>query len=194
MRLTALSDSQLIKLYINGDERALREVIERHKDRVFTYLVLLLKNRQLAEDIFHDVLVRVIDTIRQGKYNEDGKFKPFVMQIAHNTFIDYFRRQQRMRMQHSTEEFDPFSVLSDGEMTREELFVEEQTSQDLRKLVALLPEEYREVVLMRIYAKMPFKEIAWLYNVKLSTAIGRMRRALHMMRELMEAHKIKLVA
>jgi len=194
MRLTALSDSQLVKLYINGDERALREVIERHKDRVFTYLILLLKDRQLAEDIFHDVLVRIIDTIRQGKYNEDGKFKPYMMQVAHNTVIDYFRQQKRMCMQRSTVEFDPFSIISDGEMTREEQFVEEQKTHDLRRLVAMLPVEYREVVLMRIYAKMPFKEIAWLYNVKLSTAIGRMRRALAMMRELMEEHNIKLVA
>ncbi len=194
MRLTALSDHQLVKLYINGDERALREVIERHKDRVFTYLVLLLKDRQLAEDFFQDVLLRTIDTIRCGKYNDEGKFKPFIMRIAHNLVIDHFRKQEKMRMQHSTEDFDIFSVISNGDLNREDQFVEEQIHHDLRKLVAMLPENYREVVLMRVHAKMPFKEIAWLYGVNVSTAIGKMRRALQLLRILMAEHNIKLVA
>jgi len=194
MQLSALSDHQLVKLYINGNERALQEVIERHRDRLFTYLVLLLKNRQLAEDFFQDTLVKVIDTIKAGRYNEEGKFKPWMMRIAHNIVIDHFRQQKKMRMQHSTEDFDIFSILSNGDPTREDEFVTEQIHEDLRKLVAMLPDDRREVLLMRVYAKMPFKEIAWVTNTNLNTAIGRMRYALIQLRSLMEEHNMKLVA
>lgn len=194
MRLSALSDQQLIKLYINGDERALREVFDRHRDRLFTYLVLLLKNRQLAEDFFQDTLVKVIDTIRSGRYNEEGKFKPWMMRIAHNIVIDHFRQQQKMRMQHSTEEFDIFSVMSNGDLTREDEMLLEQRNEDLRRLVAMLPEDRREIIIMRVYARMPFKEIAWVTNTNLNTAIGRMRYALTNLRQLMEEHNVRLVA
>jgi len=194
MRLTALSDHQLVKLYINGDERALREVIDRHRDRLFTYLVLLLKDRHLAEDFFQDTLVKVIDTIKSGRYNEEGKFKPWMMRIAHNIVIDHFRIQQKMRLQHSTAEFDIFSVMSNGDLTREDQFVLDQRNDDLRRLVAMLPEERREVIIMRVYAKMPFKEIAWITNTNLNTAVGRMRYALINLRQLMEEHNVRLVA
>ncbi len=194
MRLSALSDHQLVKLYINGNEKALREVLDRHRDRLFTYLVLLLKDRQLAEDFFQDTLVKVIDTIKAGRYNEEGKFKPWMMRIAHNIVIDHYRMQKKMRMQHSTDEFDIFSVMANGDPTREEEMLLEQRNEDLRRLVALLPEERREVVIMRIYAKMPFKEIAWVTNTNLNTAIGRMRYALINLRELMEEHNVRLVA
>jgi RNA polymerase sigma factor (sigma-70 family) len=194
MRLTALSDYQLIKLYINGNERALGEVIIRHKDRLYTYLILLLKDRQLADDCFQDTIVKVIDTIRAGKYNDEGKFKPWMMQIAHNIVIDHFRKQQKIRIQHSTDEFDVFSVIGNGDLSVEDKMVEEQIHNDLRRLVAMLPEDKREIVLMRIYAKMPFKEIAWVTNCKLSTTIGRMRVALSLLRGLMEEHNVKLVA
>ncbi|MCF8256251.1 MAG: sigma-70 family RNA polymerase sigma factor [Flavobacteriales bacterium] len=194
MRLSALSDQQLIKLYINGNEHALREVFDRHRDRLFTYLILLLKDRRLAEDLFQDTLVKVIETIRAQRYNEEGKFKPWMMRIAHNIVIDHFRQQQKMRMQHSTEEFDIFSVVDTGDPTREEEMILEQNHLELRKLVAMLPEDRREVILMRVYAKMPFKEIAWITNTNLNTAIGRMRRALSHLRELMEEHNVKLVA
>lgn len=194
MRLTALNDHQLIKLYINGNEKALQEVIDRHKDRLFTYLVLLLKNRQLAEDFFQDTLVRVIDTIKAGRYQEDGKFKAWMMRLGHNLVIDHFRAQKRMRMQHSTEEFDVFSLMGNGELTREEELMEEQSHADLRKLVAMLPDDRREIIIMRIYAKMPFKEIAWVTNTNMNTAIGRMRYALAHLRKLMEQHDLKLVA
>lgn len=194
MRLSALSDHELVKLFINGNQRALREVIDRHRDRLFTYLVLMLKDRRLAEDFFQDTLVKVIDTIRSGRYNEEGKFKPWMMRIAHNLVIDHFRQQQKMRMQHSTEEFDIFSVMSNGDPTREEEMLLEQRNEDLRRLVALLPEDRREVIIMRVYAKMPFKEIAWVTNTNLNTAVGRMRYAIINLRQLMEEHNVRLVA
>ncbi|MGB0918482.1 MAG: sigma-70 family RNA polymerase sigma factor [Flavobacteriales bacterium] len=194
MRVSALSDQELIRLYVQGDEICFEELVSRHKDRLFTYLVLLLKDRNLAQDFFQDTLVKVIKTLKSGKYLEEGKFRPWMLRIAHNLVIDHFRQQKKMRMQHSTDEFDVFSVIGSDEMNREEELVQETIHSDLRKLVALLPEDQKEVLLMRVYAKMPFKEIAWATEVSINTALGRMRYALINLRALMEEHKIKLVA
>ncbi|MCB0756084.1 MAG: sigma-70 family RNA polymerase sigma factor [Flavobacteriales bacterium] len=194
MRVSALSDQELIRLYVQGDEICFEELVNRHKDRLFTYLVLLLKDRKLAEDFFQDTLVKVINTLKSGKYLEEGKFRPWMLRIAHNLVIDHFRQQKKMRMQHSTEEFDQFSIMSNEDMNREELYIQDQIHSDLRKLVALLPEDQKEVLLMRVYAKMPFKEIAWVTEVSINTALGRMRYALIRLRQLMEEHNVKLVA
>ena len=194
MRVSALSDQELIRLYVEGDEICFEELVSRHKDRLFTYLVLLLKDRNLAQDFFQDTLVKVINTLKSGKYLEEGKFRPCMLRIAHNLVVDHFRKQKKMRMQHSTEEFDVFSVIGSEDMNREEVYIQDQIHSDLRKLVALLPEDQKEVLLMRVYAKMPFKEIAWATEVSINTALGRMRYALINIRELMREHKIKLVA
>lgn len=194
MRITALSDQELIRLYVEGNEDCFEELVSRHKDRLFTYLVLLLKDRNLAEDFFQDTLVKVIQTLKSGKYLEEGKFRPWMLRIAHNLVIDHFRRQKKMRMQHSTEEFDIFSVIGSEDMNREEIYIQDQIHSDLRKLVAMLPHDQKEVLLMRVYAKMPFKEIAWATEVSINTALGRMRYALIALRGLMEEHKVRLVA
>ncbi|MCF8276560.1 MAG: sigma-70 family RNA polymerase sigma factor [Flavobacteriales bacterium] len=194
MRVSALSDQELVRLYIRGEEICFEELVNRHKDRLFTYLVLLLKDRKLAEDFFQDTLVKVIHTLKSGKYLEEGKFRPWMLRIAHNLVIDHFRRLKKMRMQHSTEEFDVFEVISCEDLNREEMYVQEQIHSDLRKLVTMLPEDQREVLLMRVYAKMPFKEIAWVTEVSINTALGRMRYALINLRLLMQEHKVKLVA
>lgn len=194
MRIHALSDQELIRLYIGGNEDCFEELVSRHKDRLFTYLVLLLKDRNLAEDFFQDTLVKVINTLKSGKYLEEGKFRPWMLRIAHNLVIDHFRRQKKMRMQHSTEEFDIFSVIGSEDMNREEIYIQDQIHSDLRKLVAMLPEDQKEVLLMRVYAKMPFKEIAWVTEVSINTALGRMRYALISLRGLMHEHKVRLVA
>lgn len=194
MRIHALSDQELIRLYIGGNEDCFEELVSRHKDRLFTYLVLLLKDRNLAEDFFQDTLVKVINTLKSGKYLEEGKFRPWMLRIAHNLVIDHFRREKKMRMQHSTEEFDIFSVIGSDDMNREEIYIQDQIHSDLRKLVAMLPEDQKEVLLMRVYAKMPFKEIAWVTEVSINTALGRMRYALISLRGLMHEHKVRLVA
>jgi RNA polymerase sigma factor (sigma-70 family) len=194
MRVSALSDQDLIRLYVQGDEVCFEELVNRHKDRLFTYLVLLLKDRNLAQDFFQDTLVKVINTLKSGKYLEEGKFRPWMLKIAHNLVVDHFRRQKKMRMQHSTEEFDVFSVIGCEDLNREEEMVQEQIHSDLRKLVAMLPDDQKEVLLMRVYAKMPFKEIAWVTEVSINTALGRMRYALIALRGLMQEHKVKLVA
>lgn len=194
MRVSALSDQELIRQYVEGSEICFEELVNRHKDRLFTYLVLLLKDRNLANDFFQDTLVKVIQTLKSGKYLEEGKFRPWMLKIAHNLVVDHFRRQKKMRMQHSTEEFDVFSVIGSEDMNREEVYVQDQIHSDLRKLVAMLPEDQKEVLLMRVYAKMPFKEIAWATEVSINTALGRMRYALINLRALMEEHKVRLVA
>jgi len=194
MRLSALSDQELIRQYVQGEEICLEELVSRHKDRLFTYLVLLLKDRNLAQDLFQDTLVKVIQTLKSGKYLEEGKFRPWMLKIAHNLVVDHFRRQKKMRMQHSTEEFDVFSVIGSEDLNREEIYVQDQIHSDLRKLVAMLPEDQKEVLLMRVYAKMPFKEIAWITEVSINTSLGRMRYALISLRALMEKHNVKLAA
>jgi RNA polymerase sigma-70 factor (ECF subfamily) len=194
MRLSTLSDSELIRLYTSGNEACFEELVNRHKDRIYTYLVLLLKNRDLAQDFFHDTLIKVIQSLKKGKYLEEGKFRPWALRIAHNLVIDHFRKQQKMRLQRSTDEFDVFSTISHEDMNVEEEMIHETIIADMRKLVTFLPYDQREVLLMRIHAKMSFKEIAWLSGVSINTALGRMRYALINLRKLMEEHNIKLVA
>jgi RNA polymerase sigma-70 factor (ECF subfamily) len=194
MRLSTLSDSELIHLYTSGNEACFEELVNRHKDRIYTYLVLLLKNRDLAQDFFHDTLIKVIQSLKKGKYLEEGKFRPWALRIAHNLVIDHFRKQQKMRLQRSTDEFDVFSTISHEDMNVEEEMIHETIIADMRKLVTFLPYDQREVLLMRIHAKMSFKEIAWLSGVSINTALGRMRYALINLRKLMEEHNIRLVA
>jgi RNA polymerase sigma-70 factor (ECF subfamily) len=194
MRLSTLSDSELIRLYTSGNEACFEELVNRHKDRIYTYLVLLLKNRDLAQDFFHDTLIKVIQSLKKGKYLEEGKFRPWALRIAHNLVIDHFRKQQKMRLQRSTDEFDVFSTISHEDMNVEEEMIHETIIADMRKLVTFLPYDQREVLLMRIHAKMSFKEIAWLSGVSINTALGRMRYALINLRKLMEEHNIRLVA
>lgn len=194
MRVSALSDQELIRLYIQGEEICFEELVNRHKDRLFTYLVLLLKDRNLAHDFFQDTLVKVIQTLKSGRYLEEGKFRPWMLRIAHNLVIDHFRRQKQMRMQHASDEFDMFDVIGSEDLNREEIYIQETIHSDLRKLVSMLPEDQKEVLLMRVYAKMPFKEIAWVTEVSINTALGRMRYALINLRQLMEDHNVRLVA
>lgn len=194
MRVSALSDQELIRLYVQGEEICFEELVSRHKDRLFTYLILMLKDRSLAQDFFQDTLVKVINTLKAGKYLEEGKFRPWMLKIAHNLVVDHFRKLKKMRMQHSTEEFDVFSVIGCEDLNREDVYIQNQIHSDLRKLVALLPQDQKEVLLMRVYAKMPFKEIAWVTEVSINTALGRMRYALINIRELMKEHKVRLVA
>ncbi|MCB9186622.1 MAG: sigma-70 family RNA polymerase sigma factor [Flavobacteriales bacterium] len=194
MRLSALSDQELIRLYVQGEEICFEELVNRHKDRLFTYLVLLLKDRNLAEDFFQETLLKIINTLKSGKYMEEGKFRPWMLRIAHNLVIDHFRRQKQMRMQHATDEFDMFDVIGSDDLNREEKYIQETIHSDLRKLVTMLPEDQKEVLLMRVYARMPFKEIAWVTEVSINTALGRMRYALINLRQLMEDHNVKLVA
>jgi RNA polymerase sigma-70 factor (ECF subfamily) len=152
-----------------------------------------VKDRDITEDIFQDTFIKVIKTLKKGNYNEEGKFLPWVMRIAHNLVIDHFRKSNRMPSFKNTDEFDIFSVIGDGNLNAEKQLIQEQIFADVRDLVNELPEEQKEVLIMRMYRDMSFKEISENTGVSINTALGRMRYALINMRKLIEKHKIILV-
>lgn len=187
-----ISDSTLVSKYINGNEASLNILINRHQQRLFSFIYSKVKDKDITEDVFQDTFIKVIKTLKKGKYNEEGKFLPWVMRIAHNLVIDYFRKSNRMPAFRNTDEFDIFSVLGDGNLNAEKQLIQEQIFSDVKDLVNELPEEQKEVLVMRIYKDMSFKEISENTGVSINTALGRMRYALINMRKLIEKHKIIL--
>lgn len=185
MRLQQASDQDLVKLYIDGDESVIEELLRRHKSKIFTSIYLLVKDQYLAEDIFQDAFIKVINTLRSGRYNEEGKFLPWVMRIAHNLVIDYFRKEKRTPTITSADGTDILNLIQIHEESAEERMLREQTHADLRKMIHFLPDEQKEVLIMRHYADLSFKEIAELTDVSINTALGRMRYALSNLRKMM---------
>lgn len=194
MRYDQLHDQELVDLYIAGNESCLEILIARHKKRVFSYVMMVVRDRHLAEDIFQDTFIKVIQTLKRGTYNDEGKFLPWVLRIAHNLVIDHFRRQKRMPLVDGGEDFDIFSVVSMRQGNVEDRIVKTQIRSDVRKAVEQLPSEQREVLIMRHYLDMSFKEIADSTNVSINTALGRMRYALINLRKQMEKKNIALSA
>lgn len=184
MHASALSDQELVRRYLEGRESAFEMLVLRHKNKVFTHIYLKVKDRDLAEDIFQDTFIKVVNTLKAGKYNEEGKFLPWMMRIAHNLVIDHFRRNKKMPKVREKDEYSPFAVLDNGDIAVDDRLAVDQIHDDVRKLVALLPEEQREVVIMRHYKGMSFKDIADSTNVSINTALGRMRYALINMRKI----------
>ena len=186
-------DSILVSNYLKGDERCFEILITRHKQRVYNFIFSKVLNKDIAEDVFQDTFIKVINTLKRGKYNEEGKFLPWVMRIAHNLVIDHFRKCNRMPKFKNTDEFDIFSVLGDGELNAEKQLIKEQILSDVRRVIDELPDDQKEVLLMRMYKDMSFKEISECTGVSINTALGRMRYALINMRKLIEKHHIILV-
>ena len=189
---TTLPDSLLVKQYIDGSELALENLINRHQARVFNFINSKVQDRDTAEDIFQDTFIKVIKTIKNGQYNEEGKFLPWIMRIAHNLVIDFFRKNNRMPKVRNTEEFDIFKFISDNSPNAEHSMVQDQVVKDLQKLVQELPDDQKEVLIMRLYRDMSFKEIAENTNVSINTALGRMRYAIINLRKLIEQNQIIL--
>jgi RNA polymerase sigma factor (sigma-70 family) len=187
-----ISDGVLVSSYINGCEKSLEVLILRHKQRIFGFVLSKVLDREIAEDIFQDTFIKVINTLKRGKYNEEGKFLPWVMRIAHNLIIDHFRRNKRIPKFNNTDEFDIFSVISDDVLNIEKQLIKNQILDDVRGLISELPEDQKEVLLMRMYKDMSFKEIAENTDVSINTALGRMRYALINLRKLIEKHHIIL--
>lgn len=162
--------------------------MERHKSRVFSYIYMMVKDRAAAEDLFQDVFIKVIHTLKTGRYNEEGKFLPWVMRISHNLVIDHFRKEKKMPMIGSSgkEDFDIFKIIRIHDQNAEDRMIREQANQEVRKLINRLPKEQKEVLLMRHYGELSFNEIAEQTNVSINTALGRMRYALINMRKMME--------
>jgi RNA polymerase sigma factor (sigma-70 family) len=189
----SIADSTLVSDYIQGKEASLEILIKRHQQRLLSFIYSKVQDREVTEDVFQDTFIKVIRTLKKGNYNEEGKFLPWVMRIAHNLVIDYFRKSNRMPSFKNTDEFDIFSVLGDGNLNAERQMIQEQIYNDVKALVEELPEEQKEVLVMRMYKDMSFKEISENTGVSINTALGRMRYALINMRKLIEQHKIILV-
>ncbi len=178
MQLQSICDQELIQLYLNGNERAFEELHHRHKSKIYTTIYMFVKDEHQAEDIFQEVFIKIIDTLRRGKYNHEGKFVQWAVRIAYNLCVDNFRRSKRRSIFNSTENFDIFDVLSVAEDSHEQAIIKSQSHERLRKLIDDLPPEQREVIILRHYADMSFKEISQVTRVSINTALGRMRYAL----------------
>lgn len=192
-----IDDHRLVELYTKGNESALETLIARHQKRVFTYIMMIVRDQKLAEDIFQDTFFKVIQTLKRGNYNEEGKFLPWVLRIAHNLVIDHFRKEKRMPTvsacsNEEGEDYDIFDIMGHVQPNSEDEIIVKQSKKDLRKFVEKLPLEQREVLMMRHYYDMSFKEIADKTNVSINTALGRMRYALINMRKMMEEAQLTL--
>ncbi len=192
MQVSVLNDQQLITLYLEGNEKAFQELLNRYEQKIYTSIYLFVKDDALAQDIFQEVFIKIINTLRSGKYNHEGKFGQWAMRIAYNLCVDYFRRGKRRPTIYPNENFDIFDVISSKEPDAEQLIMKSQTHERIRKLVDMLPPEQREVVILRHYADMSFKEIAALTRVSINTALGRMRYALINIRKMIEAKQVQL--
>lgn len=192
MRNELISDATLISNYIQGDEHAIEILIKRHKQRIYSFIYSKVYDRDIAEDIFQDTFIKVIRTLKKGKYNEEGKFLPWVMRISHNLVIDHFRKNNRMPKFKNTGDFDIFSVLSDSALDAEKSLIKSQVANDVRRLIQELPEDQKDVLVMRMYNDMSFKEISEKTGVSINTALGRMRYALINMRKIIGKHNIVL--
>lgn len=181
-----LADQELIDLYLNGNEKAFEILLRRHKTRIYTSIYIFCKDSQLAEDIFQEVFIKIINTLRSGRYNHEGKFLQWALRIAHNLCVDYFRRDKRRPTVGQTDEYDIFNVIGLSDESPEQNIMRSQVHERIRHLVDSLPNEQREVVVLRHFADMSFKEIASLTRVSINTALGRMRYALINMRRMVE--------
>jgi RNA polymerase sigma factor (sigma-70 family) len=190
---TIPSDAFLVNAYINGNEKSLSDLIQRHKQRIYSFIYSKVSDRDVTEDIFQDTFIKVINTLKRGAYNEEGKFLPWVMRIAHNLIIDHFRKNNRMPKFENNGDFNIFSVLCDDDLNAERKIIKGQVEEDLRRLILELPEDQREVLVMRLYKDMSFKEISDQTGVSINTALGRMRYALINLRKVIDKHNIVLV-
>lgn len=192
MATVNLPDALLVDHYIAGDENALAVLIERHQSKIYGFIYNKINDRDAADDIFQDTFIKVIKTLKSNSYNEEGKFLPWVMRIAHNLVIDYFRRNKKMPMMRETDEYSIFSYLTDSSQNVEGRIITEQVENDLQRLIEALPDDQKEVLTMRLYRDMSFKEIAELTDVSINTALGRMRYALINLRKVIEKNNIIL--
>ena len=194
MQQPALNDRELVEMYQQGNEDCLNVLIERHQKRIFSAILFLVNNRELAEDIFQDTFVKVINTLKKGSYNEEGKFLPWVLRISHNLVIDHFRRNQRMPMVHDKEDYSIIESLQLMDDNVQDKIVREQIYKEVRLLVEELKKKKKEVIILRHFADMSFKEIADATGVSINTSLGRMRYALINLRKVIEKKKLVLAA
>jgi RNA polymerase sigma-70 factor (ECF subfamily) len=190
--LSSLTDQQLVHLYVDGNTDALSTLVSRYKDKIYTSIYLLVKDKYLAEDLFQDVFIRIIDTLNGGRYTDEGKFLPWALRIAHNMCVDHFRKVKRSPSIKTSDDRDIFEVLNFNESSPEQKMMQSQSHDRVRKMIDLLPEDQREVIILRHYADLSFKEIAELTKCSINTALGRMRYGLINMRKMMVEKQIAL--
>jgi len=186
------NDQDLVKAYIDGDESALSVLLEKHQTQIFHYILSKIKNRDVANDVFQDTFIKVIRTLKSGNYNEEGKFLPWVMRIAHNLVIDFYRRENKVRLisesSSNVDDFNIFTLIGDDGLNVEQQITKNEVENQICNFVEHLPENQKEILMMRIYQDMSFKEIAELKDISINTALGRMRYAVLNIRKLMEKH------
>ena len=190
--MNSLSDQHLIHLYVEGDSDALSILVERHKDKIFTSIYLLVKDKFLAEDLFQDCFIKAIDTINAGRYNEEGKFLPWMIRIAHNLCIDYFRKVKRSPSIKTSDDHDIFESLNFSDPGADEKMIQGQSYERVRKMLDMLPEDQKEVIIMRHFADLSFKEISNITGTSINTSLGRMRYGLINLRKLIAEKQIAL--
>jgi len=190
-----INDKELVQRYQNGDVASFQLLVNRYQDKVFSYILMLVKDKQLADDLFQDTFLKIIRTLKVGAYQEEGKFIQFAMRIAHNLVIDHYRKESRMQIvDQAKDDYDLIDNTRMSDPSVEEKMVTEQIYSDLRNMIEYLPEEQREVLQMRMYADMSFKEIADATNVSINTALGRMRYAIINLRKMAKEKKLILSA
>ena len=187
-----IPDALLVKNYVEGNENALATLIKRHESKIYGFIYSKIADRDISNDIFQDTFIKVIKTLKSNSYNEEGKFLPWVMRISHNLIVDHFRKTKKMPMYRETEEFSIFSVMSDDSLTIENKMIFDQVEVDLKKIIEELPDDQKEVLVMRMYQDMSFKEISEITGVSINTALGRMRYALMNLRKIIDKHQIIL--
>ncbi|MBU8893755.1 MAG: sigma-70 family RNA polymerase sigma factor [Bacteroidales bacterium] len=193
MKKSKLTDHELVKQFVEGEQSSFEILISRHKDKVYTYILLMVKKEYLAQDIFQETFIKVVKSLHAGKYQENGKFISWVIRIAHNLIIDHFRKEKQMKtFSNDDYETDIFNSSRFSDNTIEEDIIHDQIMSDVRSLVDFLPDEQKEVILLRHFLGLSFKEIAEQTNVSINTALGRMRYALINMRKLVEEKNLSL--
>ncbi len=190
--LTQSSDNQLVRSFQEGNNQALEILVGRYKDKIFSSILFLVKDKYLAEDLFQDAFIKIIDTIRNNRYTEEGKFLPWAMRIAHNLCVDHFRRVKRGPVVKTSDNEDIFEIFNFAEEAADKKMIQAQTSDRVRQMLEGLPEEQREVIVLRHFADLSFKEISIMTNCSINTALGRMRYGLINMRKMLTEKQIAL--
>ena len=192
MLTSVLSDKELIERYLKGDNTSFEILLKRHKSRLFAFIMSKVKHKSIAEDVFQDTFIKVINSLQKGNYNEEGKFLPWVMRIAYNLVIDHFRKQSKIRNVRPTEEFNIFDLINNGYRGQDEEMIRKRVHSDLNILIKDLPQDQMEVLRMRYFEDMSFKDISEITGVSINTALGRMRYALINIRNLANQRKVDL--
>lgn len=190
--LSKSTDNQLVHAFRNGNNQALEILIARYRDKIFSTILFLVKDKYLAEDLFQDAFIKIIDTIRNNRYTEEGKFLPWAIRIAHNLCVDHFRKVKRAPAVKTSDDHDIFELFNFTEEAADKNLIQEETQERIRLMLNLLPQEQREVIVLRHYADLSFKEIAEITQCSINTSLGRMRYGLINMRKLLTEKQIAL--